>query len=196
MSSLQNRVFPDGTIRRDPARGLFLGNRGGRMHDAHRQLVRTHASRQWIICVLEFKGRHRQVMGDGYTELFFMDEPTALAAGHRPCFECRRAAAMDYAIRFPGEGRSRAPHMDRVLHGQRMAPCAHGPATDLPDGAMFKTGDDIFCVRAGRALVWSPTGYGAPGPLPQGGVEVLTPAATLATLSAGYRSVFHPSADA
>ncbi|MEO1001299.1 MAG: hypothetical protein AAFW69_11970, partial [Pseudomonadota bacterium] len=95
---LQNRVTPFGEIEADPARGLWLGNRGGRFHRDDRTLGRRrHASRAWIYCVLNFKGRRRAVMGPGYTELFFLDEPTALAAGHRPCFECQRARAIAFA---------------------------------------------------------------------------------------------------
>jgi len=88
---LQNRVDPFGELFADRSRGLFLGNRGGRLHDDDRALGRRRwASRQWICCRLEFKDRHRKVWGKSYTELFFLDEVTALAAGHRPCFECRR----------------------------------------------------------------------------------------------------------
>ena len=94
---LQNRVRPDGEIVISPERGILMGNRGGKLHDPEtRTLVRTQSSRQWITCVLQFKSRQRQVMGTGYTELFFMDEVTALAAGHRPCFECRRKDALAF----------------------------------------------------------------------------------------------------
>src|SRR5438067_5654207 len=95
---MQNRITPLGEIVAVPFRGLFMGNRGGRLHRDDRSLSgRRWVSRAWICCVLEFKGRHRAVWGDSYTELFFLDEPTALAAGHRPCFECRRRDAMRFA---------------------------------------------------------------------------------------------------
>jgi hypothetical protein len=88
---LQNRVSPRGEIIVSPARGTFMGNRGGVLHNERRQIVRPYASRRWITCLLEFKGRRRTVMSPGrYTELFFLDEAVALAAGHRPCAECRR----------------------------------------------------------------------------------------------------------
>ena len=91
---LQNRVNPFGELCAFSARGLFMGNRGGRFHtDAKTLTARRWASRQWICCVLDFKGRRRDVWGRFYTELFFLDEPTAFAAGHRPCFECRRKDA-------------------------------------------------------------------------------------------------------
>src|SRR5437763_8223894 len=95
---LQNRVDPFGELVVSPARGLFMGNRGGRFHTHAQTLTaRRWVSRQWICCVLAFKGRHRDVWGRFYTELFFLDEPTALAAGHRPCFECRRRDAEVFA---------------------------------------------------------------------------------------------------
>src|ERR1700733_7595293 len=118
---LQNRVSPSGDLIAVPARGLFLGNRGGRIHtDARTLTARRWASRQWICCVLEFRGRQRHVWGRFYTELFFLDEPTAFAAGHRPCFECRRADALAFAdawrVARKLPERPRAEHMDDVLH--------------------------------------------------------------------------------
>src|SRR5665647_3614641 len=100
---LQNRVTPFGELTISPARGTLMGNRGGRFHSDERRLTaRRWASRQWICCVLDFKGRQRDVWGRYYTELFFLDEVTALAAGHRPCFECRRKDAQAFAALFPG----------------------------------------------------------------------------------------------
>ena len=94
---LQNRVDPFGKICAIPARGALMGNRGGRLHTPEQRVVRSWVSRRWITCRLTFRDRRRHVMGDSYTELFFMDEATALAAGHRPCFECRRADAKAFA---------------------------------------------------------------------------------------------------
>jgi len=100
---LQNRVDPFGELFAAPVRGTLMGNRGGRMHDERRQLgARRWASKQWICCVLDFNSRHRTIWGDGYTELFFLDEVTAFAAGHRPCFECRRRDAETFATLFAG----------------------------------------------------------------------------------------------
>lgn len=122
---LQNRVQPDGEIITASARGLFMGNRGGRIHDpATRTIVRTQNSRQWICCVLKFKNRHREVMGQGYTELFFLDEVTALAAGHRPCFECRRDDALAFRSHWQDAHELAKPplatEMDRVLSAERL----------------------------------------------------------------------------
>ncbi|MCW5694862.1 MAG: hypothetical protein KIT48_21095 [Pseudolabrys sp.] len=98
---LQNRVTPFADLIADPARGTLFGNRGGKFHRDDRTLgARRWASRQWICCVLDFKGRQRDVWGRYYTELFFLDEVTAFAAGHRPCFECRRKDAQRFAELF------------------------------------------------------------------------------------------------
>ena len=101
---LQNRVDPFGELFATPGRGLYMGNRGGRFHTDDRTLTtRRWVSRQWICCRLEFNNRHRKVWSNGYTELFFLDEPTAFAAGHRPCFECRRKDAEHCAALFSGK---------------------------------------------------------------------------------------------
>src|SRR6186713_2001509 len=122
---LQNRVSPFGELFASPARGTMFGNRGGKFHRDDKTLgSKRFASRQWICCVLQFKNRRRDVWGRYYTELFFLDEVTALAAGHRPCFECRRAEAVAFAAAFAKEqGLSsplRAPEMDRILHAERL----------------------------------------------------------------------------
>src|SRR5262245_10377094 len=123
---LQNRVTPTGEIIADPARGTLMGNRGGPLHRPDQTLgARRWVSKAWICCRLEFKGRRRQVMSPGkYTELFFLDEATALAAGHRPCFECRRAEAEQFARLWAkvhgAHDRARAGDMDRVLHAERV----------------------------------------------------------------------------
>src|SRR5437763_16019180 len=122
--ALQNRVDPFGRVIATLARGTLFGNRGGRLHRDDRTLgKRRWASRQWICCVLRFKGRHREVWGRGYTELFFLDEVTALAAGHRPCFECRRADAKAFAEKWAvanGGAIPHAPEMDLVLQSERL----------------------------------------------------------------------------
>src|SRR5215831_1379323 len=195
---LQSRVDPFGEVRAVPQRGLLFGNRGGRFHRDERTLGRRRwTSRAWICCRLAFKGRHRQVWGRGYTELFFLDEPTALAAGHRPCFECRRADALAFAAAWArGQGLNASPRageMDMVLHAQRLdgrAKRRHRAALDaLPDGAMIVLEDDApLAVRGNALLPWSFAGYGAPRPRPRGiAVELLTPPAMVAALSAGYR---------
>ncbi|MGA8496701.1 MAG: hypothetical protein WB764_14550 [Xanthobacteraceae bacterium] len=202
---LQNRVNPFGELLAVPARGTFFGNRGGRFHtDAKSLTARRWASRQWICCVLDFKGRQRDVWGRFYTELFFLDEPTALAAGHRPCFECRYEDAKTFAEKWRQACRLRtrpyASAMDDTLHRERLrgrAKRLHRRNIDaLPDGAFVALDGAAFAVRGKALLRWTPQGYGARKRRPQGAaVDVLTPPAILAVLSAGYRPHWHPSAE-
>lgn len=202
---LANRVTPFGDLVAVSARGLFMGNRGGRFHRDDKTLTgRRWASRQWICCLLDFKGRHRDVWGRFYTELFFLDEVTAFAAGHRPCFECRRQDALDFAEKWhTARGLRRQPRaaeMDEVLHGERLrgrAKPLHTRAIDgLPDGAFIARDDAAYAVRGDALLRWSPAGYQARGKRPRGTkVHVLTPPAIVAVLSAGYQPRWHPSAE-
>jgi hypothetical protein len=203
-SPLQNRVTPFGDLAAVSARGLFMGNRGGRFHTDVKTLTnRRWASRQWICCLLDFKGRHRNVWGRFYTELFFLDEPTALAAGHRPCFECRRQDALVFAARWQAsfglEAPPRADEMDVILHQERLrrrAKRLHRRDIDaLPDGAFIASGEGNFAVRGESLLRWTPEAYNARRPKSRGiKVDVLTPPAILAVLSAGYQPHWHPSA--
>lgn len=199
----QNRVLPTGQIVAHPARGLFMGNRGC-LHGPDGTLGKARwRGVAWITCLTEFKGRKRALMAPGrYTELFFLDEAVALAAGHRPCAECRRAAWKAWVAAWeqaglPGRG---AKSIDLALHIARVAPdgrqATHiAQAADLPDGTFIAL-PDPHLVLADQALPFAPNGYGAPVPLPNGPVAVLTPAPTVATLRAGYRPVLHPTAAA
>jgi len=201
---LQNRVDPFGELFTAPARGTFMGNRGGRFHTAARTLTaRRWASRQWICCALAFKGRHRDVWGRFYTELFFLDEPTALAAGHRPCFECRRGDAENFAEHWRTahhlRSRPRVAEMDQVLHSERLQERAnrrHRRSIDtLPDGAFIVMDGKAFAIRGGALLHWTPEGYDARMPRPHGSiVDVLTPPAIIGVLAAGYQPCWHPTA--
>lgn len=197
---LQNRVDSFGGLFADAARGLLMGNRGGRLHDGHRKLgARRWTSKQWICCRLEYSNRHRKVWGDSYSELFFLDELKALAAGHRPCFQCRRKDAERFAALFSrGRPSARAAAMDEVLHAERLdgkAKRLHRRKIDtLPDGAMIVLGDDAFAVRGHHLLRWTASGYGRAQPRSRGTqVDVLTPPSILAVLSRGYRPLWHPS---
>jgi hypothetical protein len=196
---LQNRVDPFGELFATPARGTMFGNRGGKFHTDEQGLTsRRWVSRQWICCVLEFKGRQRDVWGRYYTELFFLDEVTAFAAGHRPCFECRRKDAVEFAKRFPG-GQMSAPAMDDVLHAERLdgkAKRTYRRNIDtLPDGAMIARNGEAYAVRGKRLLRWTPRGYKDSKPRPKGvTVDVLTPPAMLKVLSRGYPPQWHKSA--
>jgi hypothetical protein len=199
--TLQSRVDPFAELFAAPVRGTLMGNRGGRIHDADRQLgARRWASKQWICCRLEFNGRHRNVWGDSYTELFFLDEVTAFAAGHRPCFECRRKDAEAFAALFSGKPqRASAPAMDNILHAERLdgkAKRTHQRAIDtLPDGAMIAIDGAAVAVRGDILLRWSPAGYTDTTSRASGiAVAVLTPPSILAVLQRGYAPLWHASA--
>jgi hypothetical protein len=202
---LQNRVDPYGELIATPARGLFMGNRGGRLHRDDRTLGRRrYVTRAWICCVLEFNNRQRDVWGRYYTELFFLDEPTALAAGHRPCSECRRKDAQMFADlwakAFGLRARPRASEMDDILHAERLdgrGKRLHRRAIEgLPDGAFVVIAGAPFALRGNSMLHWTPAGYGSRKPRPhRGSVDVLTPPALLNVLAAGYRPRWHPSAE-
>jgi len=197
---LQNRVDPFGELFVTPACGLLMGNRGGRLHDDHRRLgPRRWSSRQWICCKLDFNDRHRKVWGDSYTELFFLDEVTAFAAGHRPCFECRRKDAEQFAVLFSGKAkRATAQAMDLVLQAERLdgkakrMHCAR--IDDLPDGVMTAIDGNAYAVRGQHLLRWTPQGYASAQSRPHGiAVDLLTPPSIVAVLERGYRPLWHPS---
>ncbi len=189
---LCNRVDPFGELWAVPARGALMGNRGGKFHRDDRTLGRRRwANAQWIACVCEFKNRKRDVWGRFYTELFFLDEPTALAAGHRPCFECRRAEAEAFRNSFSPHARMSAPEMDERLHRERLIDGRkrlHEMAFEsLPDGAMIALGGKAFLVRGAWLLPWNFEGYGAPIARPQiGRVDALTPPSIVSALRQGY----------
>ena len=199
---LQNRVTPFGELVVASARGTLMGNRGGRIHGDDRKLNRRRwASRQWICCVLEFKNRQRDVWGRYYTELFFLDEVTAFAAGHRPCFECRRKDAERFAALFSAKKkRASATAMDEALHAERLAGKAkrvHRRMIDgLPDGAMIAIDGEAFAVRGNRLLRWTSSGFSNSKLRPRGvDVDVLTPPSIMTVLGRGYAPLWHPSAD-
>jgi hypothetical protein len=202
---LQNRVTPFGDIVAIPQRGLFTGNRGI-IHDPGTRtlLKRRWASKAWLICICEFKGRRRAVMGGhSWTELFFLDEAVALAAGHRPCFLCRGDAAEAFRAAWD-QGRTakrpRAAQMDAVLHVERLdhgRKRLHPPpdcADELPDGTVIAVAQEAYTLAHGRAFRWTEGGYESPVEIPRA-AALLTPPSTLDALRGGYRPVLHPSVD-
>ena len=198
-SPLANRCAPDGSLHAVAARGLLMGNRGGRLHRADSTLGAARwRSRAWIACVTRFGDRRRSVWGDGYSEIFFLDEATALAAGHRPCFECRRADAVAFAAawgRAAGTAPPRAPEMDRRLHDERRAPPEPMAPADLPAGSIFAVGERFFLRTARGARAWGFDGYGPEREVDGAAVAAaVTPACVRAALAAGYRPMLHPSA--
>ena len=189
---LQNRVTPFNQIVADPARGLFMGNRG-LLHDDQRTIVRWRNGRRWIICRTEFKNRSRELMKPGlYTELFFFDEPVALAAGHRPCAECRRADydAFRRAIRVAGGPLLTALDIDTRLDIERHDGNAQRrhvrPSEDVPDGAMIAIDETAFLVDDGALVEWSSFAYRHRRPMPDEPVEMLTPPLSAMALQGGY----------
>ena len=200
-SPLQNRCAPDGSLHAVAARGLFTGNRGGRIHGPDQRLGRARwKSRAWIACLTEYRGWWRPVMGDGYTEIFFLDEATALAAGHRPCFLCRRPDARAFAAAWARArgiaAPPRAPEMDRVLHAERTGPPDPAAFGSLPHGTMLAAGGAFFLRTGAGALQCSFEGY---RPADRGFaadevVTAVTPASARAVLASGYAPRLHPSA--
>lgn len=203
----QNRATPFGDLIAVPARGALMGNRGI-LHDDAGRILRRHGHQNWVACALAFKSRQRRIMGPGtYTELFFLDEATALAAGHRPCGECRRERYAEFtglwlrAHGAPAPGRPLPRAIDRCLHAHRIARTGRkvthsAPAETLPDGAFFTEGGAAVLVWGGRQLAWAPAGY-SPRPAPVSGpVAVLTPQPVIPLLRLGFRPQVHPSAEA
>lgn len=203
---LQNRVTPAGDIVAADARGMFMGNRGI-LHDAEKRLGRSRWKHKvWIVCLTEFSGRHRAVMAPRrYTELFFLDEAVAIAAGHRPCFECRRRDFHAWQAAWRGGNGApvlpRAGEMDAVLHRERIEPGTRRQRTwrarlgDLTDGAFVLWRDRPCLVAGGRLRPWTHAGYeaGLVAP-PAETVTVLTPPSSAGALRGGYKPVLHPSA--
>lgn len=204
---LQNRVTPFGEIVAIDQRGLFTGNRGIIHDPATRTLLpRRWTTRAWITCLCNFKGRRRKVMATrSWTELFFLDEATALAAGHRPCFYCRRADALAFRAAWTqgnGGPPPRAPEIDAVLHrerldGHRRKRLHPLPAAldTLPDGTLIAADTTAYLIVGGRLLRWNTHGYEAV-PEPPTSALLLTPPSTVRALAAGYRPIVHDSASA
>ena len=197
----RNRVTPFGEIVAVAARGTLMGNRGV-LHNAERSIVRDSRVKRWIACRLEFRGRHRMVMTPGrWTELFFLDEATALAAGHRPCAECRNAdyRAFQSAWRraFP-DADVAADAMDLVLHQERRVRAwvkrIHpANADDLTDGAFVTLDSKAWLVRGDSLLEWTPDGYASRRARPRNAqLSLLTPPSIVAVLLAGYVAGIHP----
>ncbi len=190
----QNRVQPTGEIIAHPARGGFMGNRGILHDEAGLHPKRRWAHQNWVCCRLDFKGRRRKIMAPRcYTELFFLDEAVAFAAGHRPCAECR---GEDYRVfrdccDIPGP----AAALDRQLHAERAVPRvfqqrrhANVEARGLPDGSfIFDEGGQAGVIAGGAFHPYAPEGYGAPQRHPEGQVTLLTPPSTIAAFNAGYQ---------
>jgi hypothetical protein len=196
---LQNRVDPFGTIITTTARGSYMGNRGV-IHNEKREITHVFKHKAWITCSLEFKGRKRPVMApDRWTELFFMDEATAFAAGHRPCFECRK----DDATRFKScwiEGnpthnfsmKSSIKEIDEIIHRERIDAgkkkvMHQRVSSQIAEGTFVMINDDAYVYRKDRLYRWTAFGYQDAIPVPQASMlTVLTPNSIVNAFCAGY----------
>lgn len=214
--TLQNRVDPFGRIHATPERGMLMGNRGGCMHTDDQKLTgRPWVNARWIACRLDYKGWHRGVMQPGqYTELFFLDEAVAFAAGHRPCMLCRREDARRFAGAWteanqPGVALESINVLDRALHAERVDPAARSQRATraelagLPDGAFVTLDADPgapLLVWDKVLWPWTFAGYGTPFGAPGGragaGATLLTPPSVVEAFRAGYRPAVHPSCGA
>ena len=204
MSPLQNRVTPFGEIIAAKARGALMGNRGC-LHDGARNIIRQFQRKAWISCKLSFKGIKRTVMSPGeYTELFFLDEATALAAGHRPCASCSRTSYTAFVDAWKAGNRGLVPagkwavtHLDECLHHERVDESGHkrlyeASADTLPDGTFIVTPGSVDrragLLRGDQLLPWSPEGYLQPELRSKRvSVSVLTPRSIVRALTAGYK---------
>lgn len=196
-----NRVQPDGTFRAVPARGTLTGNRGVLHRDGVIGAARWK-HRAWVSCELEFRGRHRPILPDHrWTALFFLDEATALAAGHRPCGQCRHA---DYRVFVAAWEQAMGPwpgprDADARLHAARAHPGARRlkehpmPIDAIADGSMFRADGQVFLKWHNTARKYAPEGYGPPVDLPSGHTTALTNPVSQSVLKAGYLPRLHPS---
>ncbi|MEM9843901.1 MAG: hypothetical protein AAF965_03820 [Pseudomonadota bacterium] len=199
---LQNRVLPTGEIIAHPARGMFMGNRGILHDDSKTLMKRRWQHTHWVTCRTEFKDRKRAPMSPGnYTELFFLDEAVSLAAGHRPCAECRRSAYMRFRTRFDmANGTSTLPALDQMLHRDRVTRRREQIRFEalletLPDGTMVLYRHHPHLVLRNSLLRYTPEGYTEQIARPDGMVTVLTPRSTVATLALGYIPELHGSSE-
>jgi hypothetical protein len=200
---LQNRVTPFGDIVAIPQRGMLTGNRGIIHDPATKTLLNKRwASKAWLVCACDYQGRRREVMGGrSWTELFFLDEAVALAAGHRPCFLCRREAAGAFRAAWAAAMGADEPsaayidavlHRERMQHGRKLVHAIRGLLSELPDGAVIVASGSAFTIAKGQAFRWTEGGYEALQQIPRAD-GLLTPPSTFMALRAGYCPVLDPA---
>lgn len=205
---LQNRVDPWGALVAVPDRGALMGNRGI-LHDSDNRIVRGWTRKAWVTCLLAYKQikRPRPFSPGNYSELFFLDEATAFAAGHRPCTFCQRARSNEFKsawllanVPSPQHQGFSLATLDSRLHEERVTKGGtkvtyEAQVSSLPDGAMFEHDGLAYLVRAGLHLPWTFRGYGKAISLPPtAAVRVLTPRSAVAAFRQGFRPGTHPSA--
>lgn len=205
---LQNRVSPNGSFIKTKARGSWLGNRGV-IHNENKEIVKTYTIKAWIICMLEFRGRHREIMQPGHwTELFFLDEATAFSAGHRPCFQCRykdHIRFKEYWLKgnpqYGFDMKTSVKAIDEIIHTERID--RYGKKVSyteqiktLPDGIIISKDDECYLLSKGKLYHWTPSGYDRyEDAVPELVVEVLTPRSVANTFMAGYDPKIDKSAE-
>lgn len=206
--NLQNRVDPWGQLHAVPSKGTLMGNRGI-LHDEENKIVRPWAHKAWVTCLLQYNGikRPKPFSPGNYSELFFIDEATAFAAGHRPCAYCQRARHLEFKdawVRANVADELRAstlmPAIDRELHAERCVPGGRkvtfdAPLVELPLGAIFEHEEAAYLVASAGHLTWSFDGYGAPKVIDSAAVvKVLTPRSIVRAFAAGFAPIVHQSA--
>ena len=207
--TLRNRVDPWGQLHAVNARGSLLGNRG-KLHNEQRQVIRDWQRLPWVTCALEFKGREREVFAPTtYSELFFLDEATAFAAGHRPCASCRRGRYEEFKSSWLAANSARfsltnesITEIDKLLHAERLDDGGskvtfEAPLRDLPLGTLVDIASESFLVWHHGLKRWSFSGYSGLHlqPSPSTLVRVLTPESVVRTFARGYCPAVHESAN-
>jgi hypothetical protein len=196
---MQNRVNPFGQIIETTERGLWMGNRGN-IHNINREIVRPFKLKAWITCRLQFKGRRREIMAPNlYTELFFLDEATAFAAGHRPCCECRRedynkfkAAWLKGNPEYKFTGKTSIREIDAILHQERNGENGSKKTykennNNLPNGIFIAAENQPYLLWNKHLYLWTPAGYTKSKSLSHNGNSIiLTPKSIVQTFRAGY----------
>ena len=196
---LQNRVDPLGNLIRASARGAWIGNRGV-LHNEQQEIVRPFKLQAWIICKLEFKGRKRPIMTPNHwTELFFLDEATAFAAGHRPCFECRTEAATHFKSSwikgnplYKFNMKTPIGEIDKILHKERRDGRGEkltfgSNAANLPDGTFVTIDKMPYLLNEKQLFLWTPSGYKQHMAITAATLTVLTPRSVVEAFRAGYK---------
>lgn len=201
---LQNRVAPDGSLYATSARGTLMGNRG-KLHDEAKQVVRSMTTKGWVICSLSHKGIKRELMSNSYTELFFLDEVTALAAGHRPCNDCMKAKFKEFKTLWLSANEhenlkdNKMSSVDNVMHKQRYLRGSKVTYFDevhaLPSGVIFRVDNKFYLKYENQFFLWSFDGYTLVNGIFEGQVEVITPKSTVNAIESGYEPSVHSSAN-
>ncbi len=203
--SLQNRVNPWGFIIRTNERGTFMGNHRN-IHNDKKEILKDFQTKRWITCRLKYKDRKRKVMTPHlYTELFFFDEASAFAAGHRPCAKCRRERFNEFKelwiktnLKSVNE-KIRIEKVDGIIHSERIKEgkkvTYKAKLKELPTGTFFSFNDEAYLISLGKIFLWSFAGYKPEtSKIFPGEVDVLTPKSFVKIFEEGFTPVIYKSA--